>query len=184
METQEKNWNIIHSFTDTELVTHYVEREKYVDTYVDALIEELSFRGISPKELTSKDAAILYLFRKKTDGELRDTYLNIEEYPKKIRDLAEQEAVRRGLSIDIDGKKKAQAELREGVPGNPLVIVLGYFLSLGIIGLVIALNYVFSQVYTNDGYVYKYNKNTRIAGVGMLALFVVSVVIAILSLIY
>jgi hypothetical protein len=123
-----------------------------------------------------------FFIQKKSDDELYDIYTDLD-HDKEMQVLAKQEAVRRGLNIDTWGKEKITA-LNEGEQGR--YIVAGYILSVfggglvGIIGLFIALDYLFAKKHSTEGTFYKYNKSTRTAGRGMLIVFFISVLLAIM----
>jgi hypothetical protein len=173
--------NLILACTDEELANKYLERNNYTSEYVGMLIEELHVRGIPLEKLTSQEAASAFLITKKSDEELRDIYTDMEGFPENIRELAELEIKRRGISIDHIEKEKKQKDLHKGAAGKH--IVAGYIFSIlgGLIGLFIAIDYLSSKVHTNEGKFYKYNDETRKAGKGMLIIFVIVVILVIIA---
>ncbi|MDR2407552.1 MAG: hypothetical protein LBE13_05520 [Bacteroidales bacterium] len=175
---------IISSLTDEELAEKYLERANYTEEYNNLLIKEIEHREIPMEVLTSKETAMQFLIEKKSDEKLYDIYTDLD-YDKEMQLLAKQEAERRGLNTDAWEKEKITA-LKEGEQGR--YIVAGYILSIfglglvGLIGLFIALDYVFAKKNSTEGKFYKYNKATRSAGRGMLIVFAITVILLIMLL--
>ncbi|MDR1459401.1 MAG: hypothetical protein LBI60_04230 [Bacteroidales bacterium] len=168
---------VIQSHTDRELTEIYLNANDYTEEFIALLLVELNKRGIPVEELTSKEKADLFLIRKKSDEELHDIYTDTLDYPQDLRTLAEEEAKRRGLSIDTIEQQKIEANSYKGVEGKH--IIAGFLFSIlgGVIGLIIALDYVFSK--TTDGAFYKYDENTRKSGKYMFIVLVISVTLTI-----
>ncbi|MDR0606020.1 MAG: hypothetical protein LBG80_17160 [Bacteroidales bacterium] len=169
----------ISSLTDEELVKKYFEREDYNENYINLLISEINHRKIPIEELTSKETAMQALILRKSDKELQDIYNDLD-CDKEMQLLAKQESIRRGLPIDTLEKEKKIAMLKQGVQGKH--IVAGYLFSIlgGLIGLIIAIDYLSSKEKTAEGVFYKYNKETRKSARGMLIAFVISSILFIM----
>jgi hypothetical protein len=109
---------IFQSQSDEKSRTYHLRREAYTEEYIDLLLAELNRRGIKAEELISKESADRILMKSKTDEELHRLYTNTY-CTKNTRTLAEEEALRRGLPIDIPGKQEAErkeAERRAAFP--------------------------------------------------------------------
>jgi hypothetical protein len=171
----------ISSLSAEELIEKYVERDHYSEEYVDLLIKELNHRNISPEQ--AKEGRMQFYIQSRSDEELRVIYTDPEQ-DKKLQVLAKQEGIRRELNMDEWEKEKNILLIRNGMPGK--YIVLGYILSifgfglLKLVGLSMALNYMFAKRYTHEGKFYKYNKFTRNAGKGMLIVFFILVILTII----
>jgi hypothetical protein len=170
--------SIIESSTDEELVAIYFQQEGYEEEYVSLLVEELHARGLPPEKLTDEAAANALLISKKSDEELYEIYTHSSQYSQEWRALAEAEAMRRGLSVDVVAKAKDDAELAAGIEGKHIVAGFIFCLLGGIIGLIIGFDYAFSTRTNADGECfYKYDRATRTSGKWMLVLFAVVVTI-------
>jgi hypothetical protein len=168
---------MIKSYTDEKLAEIYLQREDYDEIFVELTVEELGNRGIPPEKLTSEDEAMQFLMSRKTDEELRSIYIGCDS---QMQILAESEALRRGMSADELEKEKTIAALQRAIPGKH--IFAGYLFSIlgGLIGLIIAIDYIFSKNITEEGEFYKYDSFTRKAGKGMFVVFAISLIVFII----
>jgi hypothetical protein len=161
----------VSALDDEELVKNYLERGEYI-----ALLEkEVAARGLSPAPSASDDANTRLLLEKKSDGELRALYLDLDYTPAHLRQLVGEEAARRG--IPVSAMEKVLDESRtQGQRGKH--VGAGYVLSWmgGLFGLFIALDYAFSKRRVADGTVYKYDSDTR--NDGKLMLLIIAFVVA------
>jgi hypothetical protein len=175
---------VIQSYTDSKLAEIYLHSDNYTKEFISLLLVELDKRGIPIDELTSKEKADLFLIEKKSDEELHEIYTDVLGSPKELRTLAEEEAQRRGLPIDIIKKQRIETRLLRGVKGKH--ILAGYVFSIlgGLIGLIISLDYIYSKEHTADGSVYKYDKTTRKSGKIMVAINVAAAILYIIIAIH
>jgi hypothetical protein len=175
---------LARALDDEELVENYLEREGYEEEYVAVLAEELAARGLSPDTLAPGDTATSILMKKKSDQELRAIYLDMEGTPEKTRKLAVAEATRRGLPVDTSEEAREEFLARQGQRGKH--VFAGYIFSVlgGLIGLIIALDYVLSTRQLGDETVYKYDSTTRKDGKSMLVVLAIVVTLFTLVKVY
>jgi hypothetical protein len=161
----------VSALDDEELMKNYPERGEYIIL----LEKEVATRGLLLDKLASCDENTRLLLEKKSEEELRALYLDLDYTPECIRQLAGEEAARRG--IPVDAMERALEESRmQGQRGKH--VGAGYVLSWagGWFGLFIALDYAFSKRRVADGTVYKYDRATR--NDGKLMLFIIAFVVA------
>jgi hypothetical protein len=178
--TQENDYQrVLEGRSDEELVEIYLHPEGYNEAFVALLPAELTARRIDVEKLTSDEEAGQALLEKRSDEELRDTYIDVYSSSREERDEAGQELARRGLDPPVEMRQWNEAKLREGAHGN--FIELGYVLVffIGLVSLIIGLDYANSTVRTPDGRFPKYDAATRKAGRNILILLVLVLALAI-----
>jgi hypothetical protein len=115
---------------------------------------------------------------KRPDEELVKMFLHPEDYGEAFVALVPEILIERG--IDVEGLTASAGARQEHEGKHGSFIVLGYLLSLGLIGLFIGLTYATATVQTPDGAFPKYDESTRKAGRNMLIIFSLSLVYAII----
>lgn len=170
----------IKGMDDRDLLRAYSKKSDYVPLFCNLMEDELSIRGYNTSEITADNADYL-IIRKKETEELVEIYTNDYDYFKGWKELAEEELKSRGYdmaTLYATGSQGREA-LKKGVAGH--YILVGYICAvfIGLIGLIIGLNYAFNTWKSPSGEKFhKYNKSTRIHGI---IIFVISIVFATLK---
>ncbi|VBB45717.1 conserved hypothetical protein [uncultured Paludibacter sp.] len=172
----------IKKMTDEQILTVIKNQGDYNSTFIEMVKEEIGLRGynFSIDELNDID---LILIKHKSTEDLVDIYVNPTDFNKKWELLAQQELSARNYDISAlyIEKQNGLKILKQGIQGSH--IILGYFLAVlgGIIGLIMALNYMNKKISTISGEkLYKYNETTRQHGKVMLIVWsIVNIIVGV-----
>lgn len=166
----------IKKMTDEQLLVSVKNKADYNPTFIEMAREEIALRGydLSISNLENIDKLLI---EHKTTDELVSIYVNASDYKKEFEELSIDELKNRNYDIStlLVKNETEKMIIKEGVEGSH--IFLGYVLAVfgGIIGLIVALNYMNKKLQMANGEkLYKYNQNTRKKGRNMLVVWAIS----------
>lgn len=166
----------IKKMTDEQLLLSVKNKADYNPTFIEVAREEIALRGYDPS-ISNLENIDKLLIEHKTTDELVSIYINASDYKKEFEELSIDELKNRNYDISelLALNEKGKNILKQGVEGSH--VFLGYVLAVfgGIIGFVVALNYMYKKLLLANGEkTYKYNQNTRKHGRNMLGVWVIS----------